>query len=163
LIDAQEKEEMSNAAVVRARRAVKRRVGKKRCTRQELLNEACVRALRRIVKETGAKIVEETAGSVEVDYGDERTCAILRQEGFIEAGPGNWLHRKMRLSDFCRAGISFTLVPNNAPEFVFDSAMLSAGKMAMKNRPELPEVSPEELEAMRRRLNTTHAIRLDQI
>lgn len=136
---------MSQASAVRARRAIKRRVGVKRCTRRELLNQITIRALKRIMRETGVRVSHETAFSIEVDGATQRTRQILKEEGFLEAGPGNFVHKKMRLSDFCRAGISFSVMPKD------DSLFLETA------------VTEEDVKRIGQLLGTTHAVRLDDL
>lgn len=111
---------MSKLSEIRVQRSIKRRLGRKRCTHHGMLNNATLQALKRIVREDGAKAMHKTAFSIEVTGASQRVREILRAEGFLELGPGNFVHKKARFSDLAVSAMSFDVVSiRMLPEFKF--------------------------------------------
>lgn len=151
---------MSKHSEILTRRRIKRRIGRKRCTHHDMLSNATLRALKRIMREDGTKVMHETAFSIEVRGGSPRVREILREEGFLELGPGNFVHKKARFSDLTVSAMSFSVVSvQMLPEFKF--TQLDQFTRDQHYFSLLPKVSTEEIERLGKRLRSTEAIRLD--
>ena len=122
---------MSKASEIRRKRKLHRGIGKKAETYLQMMQRTAMRAIQRITQEVGReniKLVAETAFSISIETSSVKVRDILLAEGYKEIQRGEFVHGKMRLSDFASMGAVISLVPKSdlesltmKAEYKFDS------------------------------------------
>jgi hypothetical protein len=153
---------MSHASKIRRVRKLRRGIGEQRMTRKQQLDGIAAKVMREIIKSVGTenvRFVQDTAFSLTIETASPEVDRILQQHGYFCTCGGEYVHKKMRLSDFAGIGAVVSLVPNT-------SADRSLGQLPDWNLDlgaALPEVSEEEVSRVGKLLSSTEAVRLDDI
>lgn len=137
---------MSKASQLRRVRKLNRSIGKLRMTRQQLLDGIAARTIKRVIRAVGrenVRIMQDTSFSMSLETTSDKVERILLEEGYLRMRSGEFVHRKMRISDLVGIGAMISVVPNDP------------------NPP--PEVSAEAVKRIEELLSSTEAVRLDDI
>lgn len=143
---------MSRSSAIRRRRKIMRGIGVKRLTYRQQMEHIAVRTVKRIIATVGwdhVTFMQDTSFSLEAAITPEREALveqILLEQGYLKTRTGEFVHKKMRLSDFASIG-AISIVPT-----VISEPDRMPGAFGW------PEITPEEIKAVEERLAAPHGI-----
>lgn len=152
---------MSRNSEIRQRRKVRRGIGVARVTTSQMFDRIAIKVMRRLTQAVGCenlKLTQDTAFSLTLDVAKDRVAIaeqILLEEGYLKTHGGEFIHKKMRLSDFAAMGGAVSLVPFVNTRMAQEAIMMACRQPACFS---WPQVSEEEVRAVKERLNAPRGI-----
>jgi len=152
---------MSEKSDIRRRRKLKRNIGVARVTYQQQMDHIAVKTMKRIITAVGwehVKFSQDTSFSLETEIASDRAGVveqILLEEGYLKTHNGDFIHKKMRLSDFVSIGGMVSIVPK------VDMRVLQESLVDLCKQPPCfswPKVTDEEVKAVEERLSAPHGL-----